>query len=224
MKNSDIIVLKNITKRYGEHELALDNINLSIKHGEMIAIVGESGSGKSTLLNIIAGNIKKYSGSYLFEGKEFNAFSKKQIAEIKNKGIGYILQDFGLIEDLSVFNNVKLPLLFNYNVKMDQIRNMVLNVLNRVYIPKYIDKKVKNLSGGEKQRVAIARAIVNEPLLIIADEPTGALDSSNTVKIMELIQKINKDEGVTFIIATHDNYVADLCNRVIVIQDGKIVG
>lgn len=220
---SEIVVMNNITKYYSEQECALSNINISIKKGEMIAIIGESGSGKSTLLNIIGGNIKKNSGSYMFQGKEFETLTKKERAEIKNKGIGYITQNFNLIEDISIYNNVKLPLLFNTNIKLDQIRSLVAEVVNQVGLLEYIDKKINRISGGQKQRVAIARAIVNQPKLIIADEPTGALDSKTTVKIMELLRRINEKEGITLLIATHNNYVAEMCSRVITLQDGRII-
>jgi len=221
-KTNDIIVLNKITKEYSGTELALNNVTLSITTGEMIAIVGASGSGKTTLMNIIGGNIKNYSGSYHFQGRDFKSISKKEIAEIKNKHIGYVLQNFGLIEDMSVYNNLKLPLLFNQAIQIDQFNKMIVNTLNKVGLPNFATKKTRLLSGGEKQRVAIARAIINNPELVIADEPTGALDSKNTIASMELFKKLNKENGITFIIATHNSYVADMCNRVVVIQDGKI--
>lgn len=221
--NNDIVVLKGITKKYNEHGLAINNINFSAKSGEMVAIIGESGSGKTTLLNIIGGNIKEYSGHYRLQGKDFNSLSNREKAEKKNKYIGYIIQDYGLIDDQSVYNNVKLPLLFNQDININQIRGLVMSVLEKVNLSKLTDRKVKQLSGGEKQRVAIARAIINRPALVIADEPTAALDTSNTFKIMELLKKINVEEGVTFIIATHNKKVAEMCNRTIVLQDGKIV-
>ncbi|WP_164515116.1 ABC transporter ATP-binding protein [Paenibacillus lentus] len=221
--NNDIVILKGIGKQYSAHGLAIDNINLSVKSGEMVAIIGESGSGKTTLLNIIGGNIKEYLGHYKFQGKDFNSLSKREIAEKKNKCIGYIIQDYGLIDDLSVYNNVKLPLLFNQDIKINQIKGLVMSVLEKVNLSKFTDRKVRQLSGGEKQRVAIARAIINRPTLVIADEPTAALDTSNTFKVMELLKKINVEEGVTFIIATHNKKVAEMCNRTIMLQDGKIV-
>lgn len=226
MKNqqNEIVVLKNISKRYRTDELALNNVTLSINCGEMIAIVGPSGSGKTTLMNIIGGNIRNYSGYYGFQGRDFNLLSKKEVAKKKNKHIGYILQNFGLIEDMSVYNNLKLPLLFNQEIRIDQIEKLVMTTLEKVNLPNYYsNKKVRLLSGGEKQRVAIARAIINNPELVLADEPTGALDSRTTLVIMKLFKKLSVENGVTFIIATHNKDVAEMCNRIIVLQDGKIV-
>lgn len=218
----DIVVLKKITKKYGTDQIALHNISLTITTGEMIAILGVSGSGKTTLMNIIGGNIKEYLGSYFFQGEDFSLLSKKEIAEKKNKHIGYILQDFGLIEDMTVYNNLKLPLLFNQDIPMNQIEKIVAETLDKVNLPNYLDKKVRLLSGGEKQRVAIARAIINNPELVIADEPTGSLDSKNTLAIMELFEQLNKENGITFIITTHNQHVAQICNKIIYLNDGKI--
>nr|WP_280921136.1 ABC transporter ATP-binding protein [Paenibacillus turicensis] len=210
-------------KQYDEYGFALKNITMQVEQGEMVAIIGESGSGKSTLLNIIGGALEQDKGTYLFQGKALNELSDAQISTVKNKEIGYIWQDFGLIENLSVFQNVKLPLLFNKDVPMEQIEQLVRKVLTKVQLNQYISKKVKRLSGGEKQRVAIARAIVNRPQLIIADEPTAALDSVTTIKIMELLKTINKTNKTSFVIATHNREVAAMCDRVIELKDGEIV-
>ncbi|WP_158702668.1 ABC transporter ATP-binding protein [Paenibacillus faecalis] len=222
-KHDDIVVLDNLTKSYSAHELALHDVTLSIQTGEMVAITGPSGSGKSTLLNIIGGNIKNYAGLYRFLGKDFQSFNKKEIARIKNKHIGYVMQNFGLIEDMSVYHNLKLPLLFNQDIRIDQIGKLVAATLDKVNMPNYAHKKVRQLSGGEKQRVAIARAIINNPDLVIADEPTGALDSKTTLTIMELFKKLNTENEVTFLIATHNREVADRCDRIIVLKDGTII-
>lgn len=222
MKKS-LVHLENVGKQYDEYGFALKNITMQVEQGEMVAIIGESGSGKSTLLNIIGGALEQDKGTYLFQGKALNELSDAQISTVKNKEIGYIWQDFGLIENLSVFQNVKLPLLFNKDVPMEQIEQLVRKVLAKVQLNQYFSKKVKRLSGGEKQRVAIARAIVNRPQLIIADEPTAALDSATTLKIMELLKSINKTNKTSFIIATHNREVAAMCDRVIELKDGEIV-
>ncbi|MBP1905666.1 putative ABC transport system ATP-binding protein [Paenibacillus turicensis] len=222
MKKS-LVHLENLGKQYDEYGFALKNITMQVEQGEMVAIIGESGSGKSTLLNIIGGALEQDKGTYLFQGKALNELSDAQISTVKNKEIGYIWQDFGLIENLSVFQNVKLPLLFNKDVPMEQIEQLVRKVLTKVQLNQYISKKVKRLSGGEKQRVAIARAIVNRPQLIIADEPTAALDSVTTIKIMELLKTINKTNKTSFVIATHNREVAAMCDRVIELKDGEIV-
>lgn len=218
-----LVHLENVGKQYDECGFALKNITMQVEQGEMVAIIGESGSGKSTLLNIIGGALEQDKGTYLFQGKALNGLSDAQIATVKNKEIGYIWQDFGLIENLSVFQNVKLPLLFNKDVPMEQIEQLVREVLAKVQLNQYFSKKVKRLSGGEKQRVAIARAIVNRPQLIIADEPTAALDSATTIKIMELLKTINKTNKTSFVIATHNREVAAMCDRVIELKDGEIV-
>ena len=222
MKKS-LVHLENVGKQYDEYGFALKNITMQVEQGDMVAIIGESGSGKSTLLNIIGCALGEDKGTYLFQGKALNGLSDAQISTVKNKEIGYIWQDFGLIENLSVFQNVKLPLLFNKDVPMEQIEPLVREVLAKVQLHQYVRKKVKKLSGGEKQRVAIARAIVNRPQLIIADEPTAALDSTTTIKIMELLKSINETNKTSFIIATHNREVAAMCDRVIELKDGKIV-
>lgn len=222
MKKS-LVHLENVGKQYDEYGFALKNITMQVEQGEMVAIIGESGSGKSTLLNIIGCALEQDKGTYLFQGKALNSLSDAQIATVKNKEIGYIWQDFGLIENLSVFQNVKLPLLFNKDVPMEQIEQLVRKVLAKVQLTQYFSKKVKRLSGGEKQRVAIARAIVNRPHLIIADEPTAALDSTTTIKIMEFLISINKTNKTSFIIATHNREVAAMCDRVIELKDGEII-
>ena len=222
MKKS-LVHLENVGKQYDEYGFALKNITMQVEQGDMVAIIGESGSGKSTLLNIIGCALGEDKGTYLFQGKALNGLSDAQISTVKNKEIGYIWQDFGLIENLSVFQNVKLPLLFNKDVPMEQIEPLVREVLAKVQLHQYVRKKVKKLSGGEKQRVAIARAIVNRPQLIIADEPTAALDSTTTIKIMELLKSINETNKTSFIIATHNREVAAMCDRVIKLKDGKIV-
>ena len=222
MKKS-LVHLENVGKQYDEYGFALKNITMQVEQGDMVAIIGESGSGKSTLLNIIGCALGEDKGTYLFQGKALNGLSDAQISTVKNKEIGYIWQDFGLIENLSVLQNVKLPLLFNKDVPMEQIESLVREVLAKVQLHQYVRKKVKKLSGGEKQRVAIARAIVNRPQLIIADEPTAALDSTTTIKIMELLKSINETNKTSFIIATHNREVAAMCDRVIELKDGKIV-
>lgn len=218
-----LVHLENVSKQYDEYGFAIKNITMQVEQGEMVAIIGESGSGKSTLLNIISCALGQDKGTYLFQGKALNELSDKQISSVKNKGIGYIWQEFGLIENLSVFQNVKLPLLFNNDVPMERIEQLVREVLAKVKLHQYYSKKVKRLSGGEKQRVAIARAIVNRPQLIIADEPTAALDSATTLEIMELLKSINKTYKTSFIIATHNREAAAMCDRVIELKDGEIV-
>ncbi len=216
------IVIKDLVKIYNYNKKnefkALNGVSLEIKDGEMVAIIGKSGSGKSTLLNILAGISEYNSGSYKVDGEEISEMKEKQIADFRNKKVGLVMQDFALIEGYSVLENVMIPLIIakdkNQKEKAkDAIRNVDLINLK--------DKKVVELSGGQKQRIAIARAMVNNPSIILADEPTGALDSKTSKEIMELFKKLNK-QGKTVIIVTHDLEIADSCERTIEIVDGNI--
>lgn len=216
------IVIKDLVKIYNYNKKnefkALNGVSLEIKDGEMVAIIGKSGSGKSTLLNILAGISEYNSGSYKVDGEEISEMKEKQIADFRNKKVGLVMQDFALIEGYSVLENVMIPLIIakdkNQKEKAkDAIRNVDLINLK--------DKKVVELSGGQKQRIAIARAMVNNPSIILADEPTGALDTKTSKEIMELFKKLNK-QGKTVIIVTHDLEIADSCERTIEIVDGNI--
>lgn len=217
------IDIRNIKKVYGKGDgqvTALNNINLKVEKGEMLAIMGSSGSGKSTLLNILGFLDKQTEGQYYFNGQLVEKFNDKKLSKLRNKHIGFIVQNFALIQDYTVFENIKVPLDYT-KLSLKEKNKKIDEVLKYVGI---LDKKEKlpsELSGGQKQRVAIARALVNDPDVILADEPTGALDSSNMEKIMELLKKFN-DEGKTIIIITHDSKVAKKCNKVLYIEDGEI--
>ena len=206
----------------------MKNINLNIENGDMIAIMGPSGAGKSTLLNILGCLDKHDSGVYYLKDKNINDFSKKELAKIRNIEIGFVFQSFALIPEYTVFENLELPLLYknNFSNRKDilskkQIRAKIENVLEKVFISDFIDKKPSYLSGGQQQRVAIARALINEPSIILADEPTGALDQKTGEEIMNLLKEIN-ESGKTIIIVTHDAKIASYCNRVINVIDGFI--
>lgn len=217
--------LSNIYKEYeinrdNEIQSVLNGVNLTIADGEMIAIMGKSGAGKSTLLHII-GLLDVYDrGNYKLDGEDISDFTNKQRAKIRNEKIGFVLQDFGLVEDETVMENVSLPLMLS-RTSMKKIREVALEKMKKVGVEHLSNKKVSVLSGGEKQRVAIARALVCDPEYIMADEPTGALDSVNAEKIMSILSSLNK-EGKTVIIVTHDETVAKKCGRIITIKDGKI--
>lgn len=221
-----MIKLQNITKIYNAGTKAavnaLNGIDLEIESGEMLAVIGRSGSGKSTLLNIIGCIDTPTDGSYFLDGKEISKLSSSEIAGILNKKIGFVLQDFGLMLDRTVYQNLSYPLIFNRSVKKSEFRERIMKALELAGLPLHGNPKCGELSGGQKQRVAIARAIVNEPSLLLADEPTGALDTKTAEEIMELFRALNK-EGKTVIIVTHDPNIASQCNRVIEILDGKIV-
>ncbi len=220
-----MIEIINITKIYNPKRsnefTALKNVSLTVKDGEMAAIIGKSGAGKSTLIHIIACIDNYQEGEYKIDGILVKELSEKQTAQIRNEKIGMVMQDFALVEDFSALENVMLPLNFAKNKKPDRSK-IALNALRSVGMEEFARKPVSKLSGGQKQRVAIARAIVNEPSLILADEPTGALDTRTSAEIMDVFKKLNS-EGKTVIIVTHDPKVAEQCGRIIEISDGKII-
>ena len=201
---------------------ALQGISLSIESGEMIAIVGTSGSGKSTLLHILSCLDSDYNGQYMLDGDNIQNLSEKQRSVIRNNKIGIVLQNFGLIYDMSVFDNVAMPIyLSGERYSRKELRNRVEALLKELGIPDKIDVKASQLSGGQKQRVAIARALINNPFLILADEPTGALDKNTSKEIMDILCSLN-DAGRTIVLVTHDLEVAAQCKRVVTIIDGQI--
>ncbi|WP_086312986.1 ABC transporter ATP-binding protein [Enterococcus sp. 7F3_DIV0205] len=220
-----MIKLEQINKFYSleEEQLhVLKDINFEIKEKEFVAVMGPSGSGKSTLINLIGFIDKKFEGKYLFEGTEITDFSDKQLSAIRNKSVGFVFQNFSLIENNTVFENIELPLLYNGSAYTNT-KERVYEVLEKVGLADKGNKYPKQLSGGQQQRVAIARAIVNSPRFIIADEPTGALDSKTSEDIMQLFQDLNKEEGVTIILVTHNPEMISYCGRLIRVKDGAIV-
>ena len=198
----------------------LKDANLSIDKGEMVAIKGSSGAGKSTLLHIIGCLDKPTSGSYLLNGQNVSQLSLSKLAEIRNASFGFVMQHFALIEEDSALQNVATPLLFA-KARRSQMDARAMEQLRNVGMEQMANKRIATLSGGEKQRVAIARAMVNNPEIILADEPTGALDRANTEKIVQLFQQLN-EKGKTIIIVTHDDFVAQSCRRIVTIADGVI--
>ena len=201
---------------------ALKDITLNIQNGEMLAIMGKSGAGKSTLMNMI-GLLDKYdSGNLKIDGIEVSMLGDRKLAKLRNEKIGFVMQDFSLLEQKTVLMNVMLPLYFNNRYNFSNMKKIAIEMLKRVGIAEQANKKANQLSGGQKQRVAIARAIVNDPSFILADEPTGALDTKTSAEIMELFKNLN-DDGKTIIIITHDMGIAQACQRKIEISDGKII-
>ncbi len=217
-----LIEMNNIKKKYGKDEgelYALRGINLSVERGEMVAIMGPSGSGKSTLLNIIGLLDVESDGEYKFQNESVNKLSEKQLSSYRNKYIGFVVQNFALIDDYTVFENIEVPLIYS-KVNKKKRKESIINTLKKLGIEDKKDKLPKQLSGGQNQRVAIARALVNDPEIILADEPTGALDKENGEEVMNILSKLNK-EGKTIIIITHDKDIAKKCKRIIYIEDGK---
>jgi putative ABC transport system ATP-binding protein len=215
--------LENITKVYkaGQTEVpALRGISCRIESGEMVSIVGPSGSGKSTLMNIIGCLDKPTSGRYRLDGTEVSELDDNQLAEIRNKKIGFVFQSFNLLSRTTALANVELPLI--YNGASDR-RQRALQVLDSVGLSHRITHRPSELAGGEQQRVAIARALVNNPSLILADEPTGNLDTKTSQEIMGIFEKLNK-QGMTIILVTHEPDIAAYTQRTIKLRDGRIEG
>ena len=217
---NEFVILRHIYKRYGD-SYALHDVSLTFPSKGLVGILGPSGSGKSTLLNILSGVDRKYMGSTVLLGKSLTSLNEAEATEFRLRNIGYVFQDFKLLDLEKVAENIRLPLLALYNEDSGRIKRKVQDLLLFVGLEKKRNKRVMTLSGGEKQRVAIARALANDPRLILADEPTGALDSKTSAEIMEVFEKLNS-EGQTVIIVTHDPEVAKRCRRHIEISDGKI--
>lgn len=218
-----LIKLKNISKKFGAKDTevtALRDVSIEINEGEIIAIVGTSGSGKSTLLNIIGTLDRQTTGEYVLKNKNLDELNEHDLAKLRNKSFGFVVQNFALINDYTVYENIEIPLVYG-KVKSSERRKIINQVLTKLDIQEKINKKPTELSGGQCQRVAIARAIVNDPQIILADEPTGALDKKTGEQVMKIFKALNK-EGKTIIIVTHDPRIASQCNRIINIEDGMI--
>ncbi len=220
----ELLRLEHLKKQYSQNELsvmALDDINLSVKEGEFLSIMGTSGSGKSTMLNILGCLDSPTSGSYYLDGEDVAKFKDEQLAEIRNKKIGFVFQSFNLLPKLSSLENVELPMVYaGVPKKIRQER--AIAALEKVGLAKRVKHKPNELSGGQRQRVAIARALVNEPAILMADEPTGNLDSRSTIEIMEIFQGLN-DDGTTIVMVTHEPDVAQYTKRIALFKDGHII-
>ena len=217
-----MIELEDITKVYhmGKVEVnALRGITLSITNGEMVAIIGASGSGKSTLLNIIGCLDRLTSGKYIFDGADVSQLNDNQLAEMRNRKFGFVFQEYNLLSRATALSNVELPLIYGGSGRR---REQAMEALERVGLGARAKHKPTELSGGEQQRVAIARALVNNPALILADEPTGNLDSRTTTEIVSMFRQLNQ-EGITVVMVTHEADIASQAQRIIRLHDGEIV-
>ncbi|EOA5468052.1 ABC transporter ATP-binding protein [Vibrio cholerae] len=219
-----LVELQQICKHYtsGQNVVkALDGVDLTIRHGEFLAILGPSGSGKSTLMNVLGCLDKPTAGRYQLDGHPVDSLSTQQLAAIRNKKIGFVFQSFNLLEYASALDNVALPLVYA-GVKAKDRRRRATELLTRVGLADRLDHKPNQLSGGQKQRVAIARALINQPQILLADEPTGALDSKSGAEIEALFNELHR-EGRTIIVVTHDNELAKRTKRIVTIRDGQVV-
>ena len=219
-----MIQLNHINKFFGNNDgkiQVLDDINLKVSKGEMIAIMGPSGSGKSTLLNILGCLDSQTTGTYELFNKKIDNLSNKDKSQLRNSTFGFVVQYFALLDEYTVYENVKLPLKYSKSKKRLS-KNEVIKLLEDLGIAEKKNNYTNELSGGQNQRVAIARALINNPEIILADEPTGALDKKNSTDVLKIFQRLNA-EGKTIIVVTHDENIARLCKRIVSLEDGKII-
>lgn len=223
--NSNLIQLNNINKFYeieNEKYQVLNNLNLSINKGEFIMIMGKSGSGKTTLLNILGFLNKFDEGEYIFKGEDVSSLSETNRSKFRNENIGFVFQQFNLINTLTVYQNMELPLLYKGGLSKDERKAIIEEKLKIVGLSSKINQKPTQLSGGQQQRVAIARALVNDADVIFADEPTGALDSDTCTEIMNLLKELNS-RGKTIVMVTHDIDLTDYATRVVKLKNGVFI-
>ena len=220
-----LIELRDVFKIYGEglesEVRALDGVSLAVERGEFVAIVGQSGSGKSTMMNVLGCLDIPTRGDYFLDGTDVRELTDKELSHIRNKQIGFIFQQYNLIQSLTVLENVELPLIYQ-GINADDRRDLAMEALERVGLAGRVKHRPTEMSGGQQQRVAIARAIATKPPIIMADEPTGALDSRTGHEVLQFLQQLNK-EGSTVILITHDNGIAATARRCVRLQDGRIV-
>jgi len=221
-----LIELKNVSKTYDLGEVkvhALRETDLTIERGEYVALIGPSGSGKSTLMNTLGCLDRPTTGTYRLDGQEVSQMSRDQRARIRNRKIGFVFQNFNLLSRTSALENVELPLLYSRGVSARQRARKARELLELVGLGDRLDHQPQQLSGGQQQRVAIARALVNDPSILMGDEPTGNLDSKTSAEVIELFHQLNADDNITVILVTHDQHVAKNANRTIVLHDGEVV-
>jgi putative ABC transport system ATP-binding protein len=223
--STPVIEISGVKKVYrmGETEVfALRGVDLTVNPGELLAVMGSSGSGKSTLMNILGCLDVPTAGSYVLDGIRVDGMSRNDLADLRNRKLGFVFQGFNLLPRTSAVENVELPLLYDRTGRWKNTREMAAEALRRVGLGQRLDHQPSELSGGQQQRVAIARALVTQPALLLADEPTGNLDSRTSVEVMALFQALN-EQGITVIIVTHEPDIAQYAHRVIEVRDGRII-
>lgn len=220
-----LIRVENVTKSFGEGEaatLVLKGINLAIGRGELVALVGPSGSGKSTLLNILGLLMRPTTGHYEMLGKDLLSLSESELTAVRNRHLGFVFQFHHLLPDLSAIENVMMPAACSAGRETAPMRDRARQLLDAVGLSHRLNYRPHALSGGQRQRTAVARSLINQPDLVLADEPTGNLDSESAGQVMDLIEQINRDTATSFLISTHDEKIASRCQRRIVILDGRV--
>ena len=221
-----VISVRNLVKTYtvGEVEVrALRGVSLDVEHGEVLAVTGPSGSGKSTLMHILGCLDRPTSGEYVLDGRDVSAMTKDQLAEVRNRKIGFVFQGFNLLSRTSALDNVELPLLYREKMRASERRKLAMDALSEVGLADRAGHHSNQLSGGQQQRVAIARALITKPSILLADEPTGNLDTRTSIEVMGIFQRLNLERGITVLLITHEPDITEYATRVIAFRDGLIV-
>ena len=221
-----IIAVHDLTKVYsmGDVEVrALRGVSLSIEAGEFVCVIGPSGSGKSTFMHIVGCLDRPTSGQYLLDGRDVSRLARDELATVRNKKIGFVFQGFNLLARTSALDNAELPLLYSGGIRASERHERAKRMLATVGLEDRMDHHPNQLSGGQQQRVAIARSLINEPAIVLADEPTGNLDTRTSVEVMELFQRLNQESGITVILITHEADIAEYGTRIIRFRDGKVI-
>jgi putative ABC transport system ATP-binding protein len=221
-----VISVKNLVKTYvvGEVEVrALRGVNLDVERGEFLAVTGPSGSGKSTFMHIAGCLDRPTSGQYFLDGDDVSRMSKDQLAAVRNRKIGFVFQGFNLLSRTSALDNVELPLLYQGGLKGPERHKRAIDVLAKVGLGNRSDHHPNQLSGGQQQRVAIARALINTPSILLADEPTGNLDTRTSIEVMDIFQTLNRETGITVLLITHEMDIAEYGTRIVTFRDGQVV-
>jgi putative ABC transport system ATP-binding protein len=221
-----MITVSGLSKYYGDGDArtaVLDDVSLTIDEGEFLAIVGTSGSGKTTLLNVVGGLDRGWEGAVEVEDRSLEKLGDRELASMRNELLGFVFQQFNLLDHLSALENVLLPAFFGEKSSKGPSRQRAVELLTKVGLDDKLDARPPELSGGQKQRVAIARALLQKPRIILCDEPTGSLDRDTGIQVLEIFQRLNTDEDITIIMVTHEEHIAQMARRIIRLEDGTIV-